>query len=223
MSAPESRSRYDPLIPWVYMMRQERERAIIRLIKAARLAPVSEKYVLEIECGAGLDLAILIKLGFSPERLTGTEAMAERAAQARRTLPSTVRIIDGDALSMKLPERQFDIVLQSTVFSSILDDEMQVRLANLIWSWIRPGGGILWYDFVFDNPTNSAVRRVPLTRVRSLFPEGKFRTWRITLAPPLSRIVTRAHPGLYHLFNIFPGLRTHMLCWIGKIKNGITI
>ena len=41
-----------------------------------------------------------------------------------------------------------------------------------MWRWVRPGGGVLWYDFTFDNPRNPDVRGVPLARVRELFPHG---------------------------------------------------
>jgi hypothetical protein len=36
------------------------------------------------------------------------------------------------------------------------------------------------------------------------------------LAPPIALRVCRIHPSLYGLFNAFPFLRTHVLCWIGK-------
>jgi hypothetical protein len=85
-----------------------------------------------------------------------------------------------------------------------------------MWSWVKPGGGVLWYDFTVDNPRNPDVRGVPLTRVRELFPEGDLRAQRVTLAPPLARAVVRVHPALYTLFNCVPLLRTHVLAWTAK-------
>jgi hypothetical protein len=107
-------------------------------------------------------------------------------------------------------------VYQATVFSSLLDDEFQQRLASTMWRWVRPGGGVLWYDFTVNNPRNPDVRGVPLRRVRSLFPSGSLRVRRLTLAPPLARAVTRLHPSLYSAFNACPWLRTHALVWIQK-------
>ena len=75
---------------------------------------------------------------------------------------------------------------------------------------------MLWYDFIYDNPRNPDVRGIGYGRIRALFPEGRFCKKRITLAPPLSRRVTRLHPGLYGVFNLLPVLRTHLLCWIEK-------
>ena len=85
-----------------------------------------------------------------------------------------------------------------------------------MWRWVKPGGGVLWYDFTVDNPRNPDVRGVPLARVRALFPEGRVQARRITLAPPIARAVTRVHPSLYTLFNTLPPLRTHVLAWIEK-------
>ncbi len=107
-------------------------------------------------------------------------------------------------------------MLQSTVFSSLLDDAFQQRLADAMWAAVKPGGGVLWYDFTVDNPRNPDVRGVPLRRVRELFPGGELRARRITLAPPIARAVTRVHPSLYTLFNAVPLLRTHVLAWIAK-------
>ena len=78
------------------------------------------------------------------------------------------------------------------------------------------GGGVLWYDFIYNNPSNPDVRGVPVKLVRELFPAGKMIVRRVTLAPPISRRVTRIHPSFYTIFNFFPFLRTHVLCWIQK-------
>ncbi|MEB2352609.1 MAG: class I SAM-dependent methyltransferase [Burkholderiaceae bacterium] len=202
------------------MAQQERERALIRLIRTVGLAPVAEKRVLEIGCGSGSNLLELLGLGFVPENLVANELLEERAALARRRLPQGVRILPGDATGLDLGNDAFDVVYQSTVFTSLLDNAFQQELARRMWQWVKPGGGILWYDFVFDNPRNPDVRGVPVRRIRELFPQADIRRWRVTLAPPISRRVTRLHPELYRVFNAFPFLRTHVLCWIGKNRPG---
>lgn len=208
--------RYDPLNPAVYMGVQERERALIRLFTRARLAPLADRTALEIGCGAGGNLLQLLQLGFRPENLCANELLPERFEVARSRLPASVRLFPGDATLLDLPAGSFDVVLQSTVFTSILDPAFQEKLARRMWTWVRPGGGVLWYDFVYDNPRNPDVKGVPLARVRALFPEGDLARQRVTLAPPISRLVTRVHPALYSVLSAIPALRTHLLCWIGK-------
>jgi hypothetical protein len=122
----------------------------------------------------------------------------------------------GDAAEIDLSEKPFDIVYQSTVFTSIMNHGFQQKLADRMWALTKPGGGVLWYDFIYNNPGNPDVRGVPLRHIRELFPQGKIHCWKLTLAPPISRRVTRLHPSLYSVFNLFPFLRTHVLCWIQK-------
>jgi SAM-dependent methyltransferase len=195
---------------------QERQRALVSLLKTNAIADLAGIEVLEIGCGSGSNLQELLLLGAEPEHLVGNELLPERAAQARRMLPQAVRIFPGDASVLPFDEASFDIVYQSTVFSSILDDGLQCRIADAMWRWVRPGGGILWYDFTIDNPFNPDVRGVPLRRVRELFPQGLVTARRVTLAPPISRRVVRLHPDMYGVFNALPFLRAHVLCFIQK-------
>ena len=207
---------YSPLRPDVWQTLQERQRAMLRLFADLGWSDLSALRLLEVGCGSGGNLLELLRLGFAPERLSGAELLPERLAQARRVLPASVVLFEGDALAMNVAAASHDVVLVSTVFSSLLDDAFQQRLADAMWSWLKPGGGVLWYDFTVNNPRNADVRGVPLRRVRQLFPQATVRTRRVTLAPPIARAVTRVHPSLYTAFNCLPLLRTHALVWLGK-------
>lgn len=204
------------LRPDVWQSFQERQRAMLKLFAACAGRPLGDISVLEIGCGSGANLLEMVRLGFDPARLVGNELIPERAAAARRNLPAATRLLAGDATQLDLTTGSFDIVYQSTVFTSLLDAAFQQRLADAMWRWVKVGGGVLWYDFIVDNPRNPDVRGVPLARVRRLFPHGRVQVRRVTLAPPISRRVCRIHPAAYHLFNLLPFLRTHVLCWIGK-------
>jgi len=208
--------RYGPLKPDVRMTLQERQRAMLRLFARRGWHDLSRLRLLEVGSGGGANLLELLRLGFAPEQLTGVELLAARHASARAALPPAVTLHEGDATALDLPPASQDIVLVSTVFSSLLDDAFQQRLADCIWSWTRPGGGVLWYDFTVDNPRNPDVRGVPLRRVRQLFPDASIEASRVTLAPPIARVVSRWHPSLYTLLNTMPMLRTHVLAWLAK-------
>lgn len=207
---------YTPLLPSVYMAQQEKERILIKLFIEAGLTPVSEKSVLEIGCGSGGNLLKLIELGFNPDKLVANELLPERAQEARKRLPQAINIIAGDATQIDLSPESFDIVFQSTVFTSILDPVFQQKLADKMWYLTKPSGGIIWYDFVYNNPSNPDVCGIPVRRIKELFPSGHIKIWKVTLAPPISRRVTRFYPGLYSFMNLFSFLRTHVLCWIEK-------
>ena len=170
----------------------------------------------EVGCGAGGNLLELLRMGFAPEHLCGAELLPLRFEQARRVLPPSLALWLGDACEWTIAPVSQHIVLQSTVFSSLLDDAFQQQLAAAMWSWLVPGGGVLWYDFTVNNPRNPDVRGVPLKRVRELFPQARMVYSRVTLAPPIARAICRIHPALYGLFNALPTLRTHVLAWIEK-------
>jgi SAM-dependent methyltransferase len=208
--------RYSLLNPAALLPLQERQRAMTALFRRLGWHDLSTLRLHEVGCGTGSNLVELIQLGFLPEHLSGVELLPERWAQARARLPAAVSLQQGDALALAPPAGSVDVVLQSTVFSSLLDADFQQRLAATLWAALKPGGGVLWYDFTVDNPRNPDVRGVPLRRVRQLFPQGRVRARRITLAPPLARAAVRLHPSFYTLLNTLPLLRTHVLCWIAK-------
>jgi SAM-dependent methyltransferase len=208
--------RYSALRPDVWQTLQERQRAMLALFARLGWTDLSSKRLLEVGCGSGANLLELLRLGFAPEHLSGVELLPERFEQARHVLPPALLLYPGDALKLELPAASQDAVFASTVFSSLLDDAFQQRLADAMWRWVRPGGGVLWYDFTVDNPRNPDVRGVPLARIRTLFPAGRVQAQRVTLAPPIARAATRVHPALYTLCNALPILRTHVLAWIEK-------
>jgi SAM-dependent methyltransferase len=208
--------RYSPLRPDVWQTLHERQRALIGLLAQAGLDDLSRLRLLEVGCGAGGNLLELLRLGFAPEHLSGIELLPERLAQARAVLPEALPLLAGDALHAPVPQGSLDIVFVSTVFSSLLDDAYQQRLADAMWGWLKPGGAVLCYDFIVDNPRNPDVRGVPLARLRQLFPQGRLRYRRVTLAPPLARALVRLHPILYPIANSMPWLRTHVLAWAEK-------
>lgn len=177
---------------------------------------LADTSVLEVGCGSGANLLELIELGADPSRLVGNELLADRLQAARTRLPQSLRLLAGDAAQLDLDAESFDVVLQSTVFSSILDDDLQASLASKMWSLVKPGGGVLWYDFTFDNPKNPDVRGVPVSRISALFPMAKVKVQKVTLAPPIARRVVPLSPHLYGLLNSLPFLRTHVLCYLEK-------
>jgi SAM-dependent methyltransferase len=210
--------RYSILRPEVWLALQERQRHWLDRLARLGWHDLSARTLVEVGCGAGGSLLEALRIGFRPEHLTGIELLPERLAVARERLPAAVTLLEGDAMRAPLPDRCADVVWQSTVFSSLLDDAYQQRLAETMWRWVKPCGGVLWYDFTVDNPRNPDVRGVPLRRVRELFPRGVVRARRVTLAPPLARAACAVHPALYRALNLLPPLRTHVLAWIEKTE-----
>ncbi len=80
-------------------------------------------------CGAGYWLRELVKWGARPENLTGNDLLADRVAVARRLCAPAVKLECASAAQLPFSDATFDLVLQSTVFTSILDADLKRRVA----------------------------------------------------------------------------------------------
>jgi ubiquinone/menaquinone biosynthesis C-methylase UbiE len=164
---------------------QGRQRALLRLLRDEGLWPLAGKDILEVGCGNGGVLLELLGYGADPQKLHGADLLAERAAVARQRLPH-LPISAASGTALPYPDDSFDLVLQFTVFSSILDQGICYTVANEIRRVLRPGGAILWYDF-WINPLNKQTRGIRPSEIKAYFPECRYTFDRITLAPPLAR------------------------------------
>jgi hypothetical protein len=87
-----------------------------------------------------------------------------------------------------LPAASFDLALQFTAFSSILDQGTRQRMAAEMLRLLKPAGAIIWYDFWW-NPLNKQTKGIRLSEIRALFPDCVLDSLKITLAPPLARLL----------------------------------
>ncbi|MDP3223609.1 MAG: class I SAM-dependent methyltransferase, partial [Rubrivivax sp.] len=133
--------------PGVRPMLAERQVALRRLLAGLDLPTLR---LVEVGCGSGGNLLELMQLGFVAEHLRGIELLPERLAQARAQLPPALQLLAGDASQAPIAPASQDIVYASTVFSSLLDSGFQHQMAQAMWSWLKPGGAVLWYDFTVN-------------------------------------------------------------------------
>jgi ubiquinone/menaquinone biosynthesis C-methylase UbiE len=202
------------------LMVAERKRLARRLLEDHRWVPLGERRVLDVGSGMGAELAWFRDLGAQPSHLVGIDLIPARVERARHDYPD-LEFHAGNAERLPFPDRSFDIVLAYTVFSSILDSRMAANVAHEIVRVMAPGGGLLWYDFRYDSPSNQNVRGVGAARVHELFPELHGPLMRVTLLPPLARRLGRvtaiAYPGLA----LLPPLRSHLCGLLLKPQNAL--
>ena len=197
-------------------MMQEREAAALGLLGRAGLLPLDERTVLEVGCGGGQWLLDFVRWGASPGRLHGIDLLPERIAQARRRCAPGVRLSRAGGSALPYADATFDLVLQATVFSSILDVAVRRGMASEMLRVLRPGGAVLWYDLRVDNPRNPDVRRVGRQELGALFPGCGATVVRVTLAPPLARLLAARAMSAARALATVPWLRTHYLAVIRK-------
>jgi len=165
--------------------------------------------VLDVGCGRGDWLAWLQSLGVSDANLYGVDLLADRIAAAKQAHP-TFAFAQGNAEQFDGADASFDLIVCSTLFSSILDEGMAARVARNITRLLAPAGAIVWYDFRYRNPGNPHT--LPMTRphIQALFADFVLDLHSVTLVPPLARRLGPATPVLYPLLAAMPPLRSHL-------------
>jgi ubiquinone/menaquinone biosynthesis C-methylase UbiE len=207
---------YSRFNPAHLLMLQEREKSLLRLLSRHDCQSLERKKILEIGCGTGDLLRDFVKWGARPENVMGIDLLPERVAEAIHLCPNAMQIYQGNAALLEWSNNSFDIVIQSTVFTSVLDINVKRQMASEMRRVLKPDGLILWYDYYVDNPKNSDVKGVKRREIHALFPKCKIHLQRITLAPPISRALTSYCWVFCCLLSKIPWLCTHYLGVIRK-------
>jgi ubiquinone/menaquinone biosynthesis C-methylase UbiE len=184
------------------------------MLHRANVFPKPGDRCLEVGFGSLGWLGDLITWGVCETDIHGIELSAVRAKQAQEVLPmADLRV--GDATSLPWGNNTFELVITSTVFTSILDANMRRLVAQEITRVLVTGGALLWYDFRVNNPRNRNVRKVSRREIRQLFPQLDGKIESVSLAPPLARLLASNLP-LAVLLEAIPLLRTHLLAVLVK-------
>lgn len=208
--------RYSWFRPGHLFMIQERERLLLTLFRTRGIAPLEATRILDVGCGTGYWLRQFINWGARPENVTGVDLLSERINEAKKLCPETMRIVCSSAAELRLDDSSFDLVLQSMVFSSILDQRMKELVASEMLRVVKAHGVILWYDFHVNNPKNPDVRGIKKQEIFRLFPECEIELWRITLAPPIVRFLAPYSWLACYLLGQIKMFNTHYLGIIRK-------
>lgn len=206
--------RYSFFNPGDLYIWQGRQRAVLAVLRQSGYEPLRKYCVLEVGCGRGGVLQEMLSYGASPARLFGCDLLFDRLVDAHQTLPHLLWVC-ANGQFLPYPDAVFDLVLQFTVFSSILDDEIKRCLAQEMLRVLRPGGMILWYDF-WINPLNRQTRGIQPKEIRKIFPGCQFRFRRLTLAPPLARRLAPLSWQACTLLEKLQFLNTHYLAAIRR-------
>jgi SAM-dependent methyltransferase len=166
---------------------QSRQRAMLDLLGEQGVDWLGDKRILEVGCGSGGILAELLFLGARPHLLWGLDISADSVERAREKLCG-VDLRVGDATDLPYEDDSFDLVLQYTVFSSIPQAPDRRRAADEIRRVLAPGGMVVWYDF-WMNPVNRWTVGLRRRHLQALFPGCDILARRVTLAPPLARLL----------------------------------
>jgi ubiquinone/menaquinone biosynthesis C-methylase UbiE len=201
--------------PASQFMIEGRNRTAEQMLRAANVFPRATSNCLEVGFGSHGWLSELRSWGVPETGLHGIELDATRAAKAQAQFPQADLQV-GDAVTLPWIDGSFELVIASTLFTSILDQNVRALVARQIVRVLAPNGALVWYDFAFDNPRNPNVRGIKREELQHLFPRLSGEVKSVTLAPPLTRLVAPRSRPVASLLERIPWLRTHLLAVLVK-------
>jgi len=160
---------YDAARPDALYIQRRCQQAWQRAITEAGLMPLDKCEVLDLGCGHGGWLRMLHEWGADPARLHGVDLLADRIEQARFLSPPEFDLRLGNGLRLDYPDRSFDFCAASTVFSSILDKDVQLAVAEELTRVLRPGGWLMLFDYAISDPRNPDTIGISLRRLKAIF------------------------------------------------------
>lgn len=207
----------------VYLHRsQSLERSTLRALRNADLADrIGNIKVLDFGCGTGKWFLKWIAWGALPGNLTGVDIRPDVIEKAQTFLPNC-KFKVSKPTKMPFPDNFFDIVVQNVVFTSILSSKVRKEAALELLRVLKPNGIILWYDFIYNNPSNPNVRKVGIRELKTLFQGCQVYIQRITLAPLIARRIVPISWSLASVLESLKILNTHVLALISRNKLPVT-
>jgi ubiquinone/menaquinone biosynthesis C-methylase UbiE len=194
---------------------QQREKELLSALSQFGIDDLSTYKIIDIGCGTGGVLLDFIRYGACPSNLCGVDLLSDRIERACEISPNVdFKCASGECLPYV--DNSFDILLLFTVFTSIFDFNKKKCIALESLRILKPGGIIIYYDFMYNNPRNPDVKGVPKKEIFELFPNCRIYLKRITLAPPLVRIIAPYSYLVCYFLEKFRIFNTHYLGIIRK-------
>jgi len=181
----EGKDVYSRIDPANFFAIQQRQRALLNVLRENGSVDFSKLKILEMGCGNGGILLEFLELGLMPTNLYGVDLLSDRLFNASKHLLGS-HLLNSDGQFLPFPSHSFDMVMQFTALSSVLDPDIRRNICSEMLRVVDSLGIILWYDF-WLNPTNPQTHGIRPTEIRKLFPNCTCEFHKITLAPPLSR------------------------------------
>lgn len=191
---------------------EDRDRFLAAVI-AASTAGRADPRLLDVGCGPGR-LATVTRDAGTRVSFTGLDLLPEMLEAARQAAPFA-SWVQGSADRLPFPNGSFDIVVASTLFSSLPSKSLEAATAAEIRRVLAPDGCLVWYDLRYASPANRSVHPVSRRRLRQLFPGWRAELRTITLLPPLARSLGPATGVVYPLLERLPLLRSHL---VGRLR-----
>ena len=172
------------------------------------LLPTRPLSILDVGCGSLSILPDVIEIDIR----IGVDLLFGRLANLSGVIPA----VNADGAHLPFPDACFDVVVLSTMMTSVLDAGVRQLVADEVTRVLRPGGAMLWYDMRMPNPMNSATRAIRRAELRRLFPTLTGEVRSLTVVPFVARRLGGFGQRAYALLRRVPLLRSHLAACLVK-------
>lgn len=206
--------------PEVAYMAYRKKAAWISACKREGIHDLASLEILDVGCGSGGWLRLLVEWGASPERLHGVDLLPDRIAQAQALSPVGIDWRVGNALQLDFADGAMDICAANTVFSSVVNPAARLDLAQEMVRVVRPGGYIMIFDYAVSSPSNPDTVGIPRREILRLFPAMLLRhSFKLIFPPPLLRLLPQGLLWLAYFCEVMlPFICTHRLFVLQKLN-----
>jgi len=207
--------------PEVLFQSLARDAAMVRALRWIKPDPQSTR-VLDVGCGDGDSVWILLRLGFQPANLFGVDIQEDKILRAKATNP-LVKFEFADATSLAFDDNTFDMAMESMMFLQLTEDDIARRIAAEMIRVTKPGGTLLVSDWRYSKPGSEEFKGVSPRRIADLYQVGTrtevCRAFRGALVPPVGRFLSKYFSSAYFAVHaLFPFLAGHMITVLRKRK-----
>lgn len=162
---------------------------------------LSEYKIFDVGCGDGNVLRNFVENGALPQNCFGVDLIDSRIEKAKEMSPQ-MTFECGNAAKLNHNDAFFDMILQFTCFSSILDNELKAKIAGEMLRVLKPQGYILWYD-MSQKINKKNYRGISIQEMESMFINCDIKWYFITMHPLVAKMAMfLGHPILRIFENI---------------------
>lgn len=195
--------------------------AIVRGLQSIHVDPMSAR-VLDVGCGEGPNLWLLLRLGFLPANLFGIDVQEGRILRAKAKNP-LLNFECMDAAAQKFPDQTFSITMESTLFIHLTDDHLARQVALEMIRVTKLGGNLILTDWRYPKPGNPHYKALSKRQIADIFQVGirtrMHRRFRGPLLPPIGRFLSAHCTAAYFpTLTLFPFLAGQFTTVLERIQ-----
>ena len=198
------------------LIKKERDKQIYQFLINNKNFSKKNK-ILDFGCGEGFIMKQLVSWGADQNQLIGVDISEERIKKAKLRFKSLRFLHINDKLPFS--DNKFNIIVASTVFSSIIGNSNRVFWAQEIDRVLKKDGAIIFYDMKVNNPFNFKTNKISKNELKHLFKKYNIKTKTLTVLPHLSRIISIVSPNIYPLLTKLSFLHTHYISELIRENN----